>query len=326
MSRIRSKSQRQYVSQNDAGKMAAALEGAHGERMPKFIAPCLAMLRDKVPIGDQWLHEIKFDGYRLQLHKRENDIRFYTRRGHDWTKRFSSLIQSAWYLPVTHLILDGEVIVPTESGHSDFGSLEDDLGTGRSDRFVYFVFDILHINGISLRDCALVDRKSVLTELLRGQNGPIRFSDHLQGGGEPLFKRACRLELEGLVSKRKVAKYRSGRSADWTKRTCRQRETFVVAGIAFNRGKFDGLYLSRRENGELLYAGKVENGFDKTAESEIRERAERLKTSIQPLAKKIKKPKATWLKPKLLVDVEYRALTGTGKLRHPSFMGIREDL
>jgi bifunctional non-homologous end joining protein LigD len=326
MPRVRSRSQRQYVAQNDAGRIAAALEGARGERMPRFIAPSLATLRDQVPSGNQWLHEIKFDGYRLQLRKRENDIRFYTRRGYDWTQSFSSLIQSAWYLPATHLILDGEVIVPAKSGHSDFSSLAEDLGAGRSDRFVYFVFDILHINGISLRDCALVDRKSVLIELLRRQSGQIRFSEHLQGGGESLFKRACHLELEGLVSKRKDAKYRSGRTADWSKQTCRQRETFVVAGIAFNRGKFDGLYLSRRENGELLYAGKVENGFDKTAEREIRERAERLKTSTQPLSKKIKKPKATWLKPKLLVDVEYRALTGTGKLRHPSFRGIREDL
>jgi bifunctional non-homologous end joining protein LigD len=326
MPRVRSKSQRQYVAQNDAGKIAAALEGARGERMPKFIAPCLATLRDQVPSGNQWLHEIKFDSYRLQLHKRENDIRFCTRRGYDWTKRFSSLIQSAWYLPATHLILDGEVIVPTKSGHSDFSSLANDLGAGRSDRFVYFVFDILHINGISLRDCALADRKSVLIELLRGQSGQIRFSEHLQGGGEPLFKRACRLELEGLVSKRKDAKYRSGRSADWTKRTCRQRETFVVAGIAFDRGKFDGIYLARRENDELLYAGKVENGFDPTAAKTLQKRAESLKTNTQPLTQKIKKPKATWLKPKLLVDVEYRALTGGGKLRHPSFIGIRDDL
>jgi bifunctional non-homologous end joining protein LigD len=224
----------------------------------------------------------------LQLHKRENEVRFYTRRGHDWTKRFSSLIQSAWYLPVTHLILDGEVIVPTASGHSDFGSLEDDLGTGRSDRFVYFVFDILHINGISLRDCALVHRKSVLLELLRAQSGSIRLSDHLRGGGESLFKRACHLQLEGSVSKRKDSKYRSGRAADWTKRTCRQRETFVVAGIAFNRGKFDGVYLARREDGELIYAGKVENGFDASVENRLRKRVGKLKTNTQPLTRKSK--------------------------------------
>jgi ATP-dependent DNA ligase len=153
------------------------------------------------------------------------------------------------------------------------------------------VFDVLHINGISLRDCALVDRKSVLVELLRGQRGPVRISDHLYGGGEALFKRACRLELEGLVSKRKDAKYRSGRNADWTKRTCRQRETFVLAGIAFNRGKFDGIYLGRRENGELVYAGKVENGFNTSVEKSLRKRAEKLKTNIQPLTRKIKSPK-----------------------------------
>jgi bifunctional non-homologous end joining protein LigD len=294
--------------------------------MPGFIQPCLATLRDKVPSGDAWLHEIKFDGYRLQLHKAENDIRLFTRRGHDWSKRFSSLVEAAWYLSATHLILDGEVIVPTREGHSDFAALEADLGAGRSDRFIYYVFDVVYINGISLRDCVLTDRKTVLAELVRDQVGPIRFSEHLAGGGDGLFKRACALELEGLVSKRKDTRYRSGRSADWTKRTCRQRETFVVAGIALKRGKFEGIYLARRENGELHYAGKVENGFDTNSETELRRRAEKLKSSTQPLTKKIKKPKAIWLTPKLLVDVEYRALTGTGKVRHPSFKGIRDDL
>lgn len=326
MPRRRPKSQRQYVSQNDAVAIAAKFRGAKGVRMPKFIEPCLASLRDRVPSGDQWIHEIKFDGYRLQLHKIENEIRFFTRRGHDWSKRFSSLVQAAWHLPATHLILDGEVIVPTPSGQSDFGALEDDLGTGRSDRFTYFAFDILHINGLSLRDCALADRKTVLAELLRDQLGAISFSEHLEGDGDELFRNACRFELEGLVSKRKDAKYRSGRSVDWTKRTCRQRQTFVVAGLALNRGKFEGIYLARRENGALHYAGKVEHGFDANSEKQLRRRAEKLKARVQPLTKKIKKPKALWLKPKLLVDVEYRALTGTGKLRHPSFKGIREDL
>jgi bifunctional non-homologous end joining protein LigD len=326
MARRRPKSQRQYIAQNDATALAAQLPGAKGARMPGFIQPCLATLRDTVPNGDQWLHEIKFDGYRLQLHKRENDIRFFTRRGHNWTKRFSSLVNAAWFLPATHLIVDGEVIVSTESGHSDFGALEEDLGAGRSDRLTYFVFDMLHINGLSVRDCALRDRKRVLAELLRGQHGPIRFSEHLDGGGESLFRRACEMDLEGLVSKRQDAKYRSGRSTDWTKRTCRRRETFIVAGLAINRGRFEGIYLARRQNGALVYAGKVENGFDAAAERQLRKRAEKLQTKTQSLTKKIKKPKAIWLKPKLLVDVEYRALTGTGKVRHPSFKGIREDL
>jgi len=318
--RSRSKSQRQYVPQNDASVIAAGLRGAKGARIRGFILPCLATLRDKVPSGTNWIHEIKFDGYRLQLHKNENDIRFYTRRGYDWTKRFSSLVTAAWYLPATHLILDGEVTVPTEEGRSDFGALEAALGSGTSD------FDLLHINGLSLRDCALEDRKKVLDTLLLDQTGPLVFSEHLGGDGDHFFRNACEMELEGIVSKRRDSKYRSGRRPDWTKRTCRNRETFVVAGIAVVRGKFEGIYLARRKKGELLYAGKVEKGFDAKMERDLRAAAEKLKTPTQPLTKKIKKPKAIWLKPKLLVDVEYRALTGTGKLRHPSFKGVREDL
>jgi bifunctional non-homologous end joining protein LigD len=326
MSRPRSKSRRQYVVQNDAQLMAAKLKGAKPARMPGFIAPCLATPSEKVPSGERWIHEIKFDGYRIQLHRRENDTRFYTRRGHDWTRRFSSLVAAAGALPNFPVVLDGEVIVPTDSGHSDFGALESDLGAGRSDRFIYYVFDILHIGAFSLRGCKLSDRKAVLAELLEGQKGPIRFSEHLDGGGEALFRQACRLELEGLVSKRKDSAYHPGRSADWSKRTCRQRETFVVAGIAYKGGRFDGIYLGRREEDDLLYAGKVENGFSAESERDLTQRAEKLKARVQPLTKKIKKPKAIWLKPKLLVDVEFRALTGDGKLRHPSFKGVREDL
>jgi len=322
----RPKSRRQYVVQNDALIIAAKLPGCTPGKMPGFIEPCLATLRDKVPSGERWIHEIKFDGYRLQLRKDENDIRLFTRRGHEWTRRFSSLVSAAWHLSARKVILDGEVIVPTRTGHSDFGALEADLGAGRSDRFLYYVFDILYIDGIGLNDCALSDRKAVLAELMAGQTGALRYSDYLEGGGEPLFRRACKLELEGIVSKRKDAKYRSGRSADWTKRTCRRRETFVVAGIALKGKKFDGIYLARRVNDELLYAGKVEHGFSAESERDLRRRAESLKTRAQPLTKKIKKPKATWLKPELMVDVEYRALTGARKLRHPSFKGIREDI
>lgn len=324
--RPRSKSRRQYVVQNDALLIASSVKGAKGAKMPGFIAPCLATLRDKVPSGNNWIHEIKFDGYRLQLHKKENDIRCFTRRGHNWTKRFSPLVEAAWHLPATQLILDGEVIVPTETGHSDFGALEKDLGSGRSDRFVYFVFDILFIDGQSLKDCSLSARKEVLAELMRGQKHQIRLSEHLEGGGETLFKQACKLGLEGIVSKRIDTRYRSGRSPEWTKRTCRMRDTFVVAGIAYKSGKFDGIYLGRRTAEGLHYAGKVENGFDADSERDLRERAKKLQTRTQPLTEKVKKPKAAWLKPRLLVDVEYRALTGDGKLRHPSFKGIRNDL
>jgi bifunctional non-homologous end joining protein LigD len=231
-----------------------------------------------------------------------------------------------WRLQAFDVVIDGEVIVPTATGHSDFGALENDLGAGRSDRFICYAFDILYIAGHDLRRCKLIDRKRVLEELLRGENGPIVLSDHLSEGGDKLFKRACAMDLEGIVSKRADGTYQSGRTPNWTKRTCRQRETFIVAGIAFKRGKFDGIYLARRDEDDLLYAGKVEHGFTAASEMDLRKRAEKLVTKKQPLTKRVAKPKATWLKPWLLVDVEYRALTGEGKLRHPSFKGVREDL
>jgi bifunctional non-homologous end joining protein LigD len=319
--RQRPKSQRQYVVQNDVLAIAAKLNGARPEKMPRFIEPSLATLTDKVPDGAQWIHEIKFDGYRLQLRRHESDIRFFTRRGHDWTRRFDGLMPAAGALPNFPFILDGEVVVTTASGHSDFGALEADLAAGRSDRMTYYAFDILHIGSKSLRGCALADRKAVLSELLDGHKGPIRFSDHIDGGGKDLFKRACKLGLEGLVSKRLDAPYRSGRSLNWTKVTCRNRESFYAVGIANKGKKFDGVYLARRDGDELLYAGKVERGFTDALEKDLKKRLEPFKTPTQPLTRKVKKPKATWFKPRVLVDVEFRALTGTRKLRHPSYKG-----
>jgi bifunctional non-homologous end joining protein LigD len=323
------KSQRQYATNASARVLASNLPGAKAARMSGFVEPSLATLSDRIPAGDDWLHEIKFDGYRLQLHKNNLDVRLFTRRGYDWSKRFDSFVEAAWFLNCDSCIIDGEVIVPAENGLSDFGALEDDLGKGRSDRFIFYVFDVLYLDGKDLRRCRLDDRKRVLESLLeisKGADSAIVLSQTIEGGGPSLFKQACELHLEGIVSKRKDSPYRSGRVIGWSKVTCRKRDTFVVAGIAHKRGKFDGIYLARREKDGLQYAGKVENGFSADASKKLEKRAAKLVSRLQPLTKKIRKPKATWLKPKLLVDVEYRALTGEGKLRHPSFKGIREDL
>jgi bifunctional non-homologous end joining protein LigD len=147
------KSQRQYVRDANARAIASKLPDAKRSRMLGFIEPSLATLHDRIPNGDGWLHEIKFDGYRLQLHKNDLDVRLFTRRGYDWTNRFSSLREAAWYLNCERCILDGEVIVPTDEGLSDFGALEADLGKGRSDRFVFYVFDIPYFDGVDLRGC-----------------------------------------------------------------------------------------------------------------------------------------------------------------------------
>jgi bifunctional non-homologous end joining protein LigD len=318
------KSRRQYVTDNGARAMVAKFDGAVGAPFPKFIEPALATLVDAPPKAAQWVHEIKFDGYRLQIHKRAGQVTCWTRRGYDWTKRFGVFIEPIWHLPAEQLVLDGEVIVPAENGLSDFGALESDLAKGGSDRLIYYAFDLLHLDGFDLRRCALLDRKRALAKLIGGATGVLRYSEHLEGDGPSIFKRACDLKLEGVVSKRTDSRYSSGRTSEWAKITCRKRDTFVVAGIAYKGTKFDGVYLGRREEGGLVYAGKVERGFSEDQKRQIAALATRLKSRSATL--KVKKPKALWLKPEILADVEYRALTGDGKLRHPSFKGIREDL
>jgi bifunctional non-homologous end joining protein LigD len=240
--------------------------------------------------------------------------------------RFKSLQAAFWDLPADRAVIDGKIVVLTPDGLSDFGALEDDLAAGRSDRLTFFGFDLLYLNSWELRACAVIDRKRVLEVLIGGLKSRLRYSEHVEADSKAIYQNACKLKLEGIVSKRKDSRYSSGPTASWTKVTCRTRDTFVVAGIAYNRNKFDGIYLCRRKEDGLLYAGKVENGFTPASQRDLEESAKALKSRSQPLTKKIRKPKAQWLKPELLVDVEYRALTGEGKVRHPSFKGLRKDL
>jgi bifunctional non-homologous end joining protein LigD len=325
MARSVPKSQRQYVKNSPAKLLAGKLAAAQGTPYPGFIKPSLATLRDKIPSRGAWLHEIKFDGYRLQLHIKNGKATALTRRGYDWTDRFKSLTAAMSDLDCYIAIIDGEVIVPTDNGLSDFGALESDLAKKRSDRFLFYAFDIIYLDGFDLRACPFIERRKVLETLFKKTKPPLIISETIEGVGS-LLKNACKLELEGIVSKKKNGPYRSGRSANWTKVPCRKRETFIVVGIAYKGTKFDGIYLGRREKKALIYAGKVEHGISAAQQKELMIRATTLTSETQPLTKRIRKPKARWLKPKMLVDVEYRALTGDGKLRHPSYKGLREDL
>jgi bifunctional non-homologous end joining protein LigD len=164
-----------------------------------------------------------------------------------------------------------------------------------------------------LRACALIDRKRVLDVLIGGLKSRLRCSEHVETDSKAIYRNACRLQLEGIVSKRKDSRHPSGRAASWSKVTCRTRDSFAVAGIVYNRNKFDGFYLARRKEGGFLDAGKVENGFTRASQRDLEVRAKALKSRLQSLTKKIRKPKAQWLKPELLVDVEYRALTVEGR-------------
>jgi bifunctional non-homologous end joining protein LigD len=225
------KSRRQYVLQSPALEIARGLKGIQTRAFPGYIEPSLATLTTKPPSAANWVHEIKFDGYRAQLHKRDRGTKMFTRRGYDWSDRFRHIVRAAGELVTHGAILDGEVIVPTEDGHSDFAALESALSKKEaSNDLVFYAFDILYLEMFDLRGCTLLDRKRVLHALIEGVKGPIKYSEHLEAEGKTVFENACEMELEGVVSKRVDGKYESGRTNLWMKTTCRHRETFVVVG------------------------------------------------------------------------------------------------
>lgn len=292
---------------------------------PGFIEPALATQNTKPPSGDRWIHEVKFDGYRAQLSINNDTIRVLTRRGHDWSKRFSKIAADAWLLKVDSAVIDGEVVIPAPDGTFDFNRLQKALRASKpSQALVMFAFDLLYLNGSDMRKTPLADRKTVLRKLLAGTD--IKYSEDFEVDGSTMLKRACDLGLEGVVSKLRDGTYQSGRTDNWRKVTCRIRETLIITGYALKEGRFDGAYLGRLEGDKLVYAGKVENGISADDARDLLKRLKPLVQRQQPYAIKVKKPKAVWAHPTLLAEIEYRAQTESGKLRHPSFKGLREDL
>ncbi len=323
------RSKRQYVEGHNSAalRLARSFPQANQTMIPGFITPSLATLAHRPPRDEGWVHEIKYDGYRFQCHI-QRKVRFYTRRGYDWTERLDNLVNALQPLTDRAIILDGEVTVETPEGRSDFHALEQEMkATGGSQRLVFYAFDVLYFGGYDLRDVPLLDRKQVLREVLP-RAGPIKYSEHIEGDGPTIWHRACELGLEGIISKRADGRYVSDRSPNWIKVPCRQRDTFYVVGWAERDGKrFDGLYLGRKVGDELVYAGKLERGFSANEKREIVKRLTPLRIRKQPVTAARKTfPKARWVKPAVLVDAEFRDKTGEGLLRHPSFKGIREDL
>jgi bifunctional non-homologous end joining protein LigD len=289
---------------------------------PGFIEPALATQVDRVPSGTRWVHEIKFDGYRVQLHIANDDIKVFTRRGNDWTRRFKKIAADAYVINAGSAIIDGEIVVPSQDGTTDFSVLQNEL-KGKSTKIVMVAFDLLYLNGYDLRKLPLVERKSHLKKLIDAT--PVQFSESFELDGRAMYQHACKVGLEGVVSKVRDNRYGSGRGGDWVKVTCRQRETLTIAGFALDEGKWDGIYLGRRKGGTLVYAGKVDHGFDKTSAADLQKRLTPLIRKTQPYAKRIAH-KGIWVEPKLLAEIEYRAKSAEGKVRHPFFKGLREDL
>ncbi|UPJ99536.1 non-homologous end-joining DNA ligase [Bradyrhizobium sp. 172] len=289
--------------------------------MPGFISPQLATLKMKAPSGARWIHEVKYDGYRIQLHIDGDSRKAFTRNGHNWTNRFS-VIAGAFDIP-GQAIVDGEVVVIHEE-RTNFSELQADLGRGDQDRLVYFAFDLLWLDGKDLRRMAQLARKELLKQLIEenGLEAPIFYSEHHEGDGQALFEAASKLNYEGIVSKRVDAPYRSDRVEAWQKIKTVQREKFPVVGFVKDPSGVAALYLGKQEGKKLRYMGKVGTGWSRTKSAEIRKALDTVVSPKQKLTKPVRKPKATWVEPTFYADIEYRDITSEGLLRASSFKGL----
>jgi bifunctional non-homologous end joining protein LigD len=292
---------------------------ADKSEMPGFIKPQLATLKVKPPVGPQWLHEIKFDGYRVQIHLNAGKKKVYTRNGLDWTKRFS-VIAGALDVP-GQAILDGEVVVVHE-GRTNFSELQAELAGGRQDKLLFYAFDLLWRDG-DLRKVPQIKRTQALSDLLGENVGlPVLYSEHLIGDGRVMFEHAAKLNFEGIVSKNTEAPYRSDRNEGWLKIKTVQKGKFPVIGFVKDPTGVAALYLGKREGKDLVYLGKVGTGWSRTVSSEIRKKLNTVVIPKSKLTKPIRKPKATWVEPSFTAEVEFRDITSEGLLRQSSFKGL----
>jgi bifunctional non-homologous end joining protein LigD len=301
--------------------------------MPKFIAPQLATLVDNPPAEDGWLHEIKFDGYRMLCHLDHGKVRFFSRNQKDWTSKFPGVAKAINSLKATTAIIDGEIVIMDQSGRTSFQKLQQAMGRGGATGFIYQVFDLIYIEGLDLIRTPLINRKELLKDLVvtGTKSSVLQYSDHQEGSGKLFFKRACEYGLEGIVSKRADSLYVSARNRSWLKTKCSKRQEFVIAGyIPSSKGLqgFGSLILGVYEKGKLIYAGRVGTGFSLKQRAELGRKVDRISRPTMPFAFKPDAKglnEAHWCEPKLVAEVAFTEWTADGSIRHPSFQSLRED-
>jgi len=310
------------------------LAGATRAALPRTVEPQLAKAVDEPPTGDGWLHEIKHDGYRVQICIDGDEVRLYTRSGHDWTAKFGRLAEAAAVLPANTALLDGEVVVLRPDGGSDFGLLQQALSEGDQAVMRYYAFDLPYAEGWDLREVPLWRRKELLERLLEHapeQARAIRFTDHLVGDGALFLEQVCGLGMEGIVSKRRDAPYRSGRSDAWRKMKCLHRQEFVVVGYTdIESGTGVGaLVLGAWEDGVLRPVGRVGTGLSDAQRDAFREGLATIGIPSPAVRYTEDDPDdlrgVHWVEPRLVVEVSFTGWTQVDRLRHPTYVGVRED-
>jgi bifunctional non-homologous end joining protein LigD len=300
--------------------------------MPASLKPQLATVASQAPEGPEWLHEIKYDGYRLLARIEEGKVRLITRGGLDWTAKFPALAQRLGELPLEAALIDGELVHLEPKGTTSFSGLQDAISSGKTDALNFFAFDLLYRDGWDLAGAALEGRKTLLAEIIAPQaQGMLRYSDHQIDHGPAFFGQACSVQLEGIISKRRTDPYRPGRSRSWLKIKCRNRDEFVVIGFTDPDGSREGfgalLVGYHDPHGELRYAGRVGTGFNSGQLIELRKRLGDLarSTATAPLPKGISRKGVHWIEPQLVAEVEFADWTADAILRQASFQGLRED-
>jgi len=297
----------------------------------KAIPVQLAQLVDEAPDGAEWIHEQKFDGYRILADKQGDRVTLLSRRMNDWTAQFPTIAAAVAKLPCERAILDGEIAAVMPDGRTSFQALQNAL-SGPQASLHYFVFDLLQLGREDLKALPLIERKQRLAKLLGKQAGILKYSDHIEGSGKKFFQLACKQGLEGIVSKRRDSKYTGGRGGAWLKTKCLLRQELVIGGYTDPEGArthIGALLVGYHEKGKLVYAGKVGTGFTMKLLVEVKALLEPLETAKCPFtpepARAWTGPGRHWVTPKLVGEVAFSEWTADGRLRHPSFQGLRGD-
>lgn len=309
------------------------IPGARKAQLPDFIAPQLATLVKEAPQGDEWLHELKFDGYRMLCHLKKGRARFWSRNKNDWTGKFPRLASELQNFPASTAVLDGEIVIMDKEGRTSFQKLQQSIGKSSESTFVFVIFDILYLDGYKLTGVRLSERKRLLAELFKllPAKTSLRYSDHVRDSGPEFFRQACEFGVEGIMSKRADSLYESTRNRNWLKVKCGKNQEFVIAGYTPSEKGLPGfgaLVLGVYEKGKLAYAGRVGTGFSFKRRLKLRELLDRIVVEKMPFAQKPKDPglrHAVWTRPKLVAEVTFTEWTSDGSIRHPSFQGLRAD-